>query len=301
MTGTNLDLLPFLIQPIQWLTLAILALLIWILWKVLRKPWRWWWRLAGAAVPLGLLWMVFLQPLIEGAVHQRKLSAAMKVFESYCKNAGVKIYKKVEPVDGIVLMQWRMNLNQGDQFLLDDPYGQTCSLEDCIERLVRVTQRLDLDPHRELEKSYGWANPYIGYRFVETKDPRDGFLYRYERRVDNSPNKALSAELVKTRIDHITAKYGIDWEDISTLEDRRMWIAGSSLKILDMERHEVLAERRAFMVSRSQGRNVYRTEWSVARRSACGGAEVPPDQAGFKSSVSATEMRDLALRVVPSH
>ena len=60
------------------------------------------------------------------------------------------------------------------------------------------------------------------------------------------------------------------FDDISTHEDRQHWIAGSSLKVIDLETDDVIAERIGYMVDRAQGsRAGNRSPWLFAADTAC--------------------------------
>jgi hypothetical protein len=48
-------------------------------------------------------------------------------------------------------------------------------------------------------------------------------------------------------------RYGVTYDDISTREERDYWIAGSSLKVIDLQTNEVMAERIGYMMDRGQG------------------------------------------------
>ena len=62
----------------------------------------------------------------------------------------------------------------------------------------------------------------------------------------------------------------VTYDDISTHEDRTFWIAGSSLKVIDLQTNEVIAERVGYMVDRGQGnQSGGRSPWSYAPYSAC--------------------------------
>lgn len=60
------------------------------------------------------------------------------------------------------------------------------------------------------------------------------------------------------------------YDDISTREERDYWIAGSSLKVIDLETDEVIAERIGYMVDWAQGVRVGgRSPWLLAANNAC--------------------------------
>jgi hypothetical protein len=44
------------------------------------------------------------------------------------------------------------------------------------------------------------------------------------------------------------SKFGVSWEDISTPGDRRFWVAGSRLRVIDLTDNSVLAERIGFFI-----------------------------------------------------
>jgi hypothetical protein len=74
------------------------------------------------------------------------------------------------------------------------------------------------------------------------------------------------SELIKKQ----SARYGITWDDVSTREDRARWIAGGSLKVIDLQTSEVIAEQIGYMVDLGQGnQSGGRSPWLLARRTAC--------------------------------
>ena len=65
-------------------------------------------------------------------------------------------------------------------------------------------------------------------------------------------------------------RYGVVYDDISTREEREYWIAGSSLKVVDLQTNEVIAERIGYMVDWAQGsRAGQRSPWLFAADNAC--------------------------------
>ena len=78
-------------------------------------------------------------------------------------------------------------------------------------------------------------------------------------------------------------RYGVTFDDISTHEEREYWIAGSSLKVIDLQTNEVIAERIGYMVDLGQGsRAGGRSPWLFAADNAC------PDFQRFKNPVVRT-------------
>ncbi len=242
-----------------------------------------------------------------------RLNASMTLFQERCKAAGEKIVRTVDDVDGVVWMKWRErpdSKDQHDQFKLYDPYGRDCGLEDCIGNLLRITKGASLNPGEAKRHS-------TGYRFVETIDPVDGQSYRYSGHMEHGwsqeaidrheretgrdvPAFSYRFKTDRVPIDKLGARYGITWDDISTREDREHWIAGSSLKVVDLQTNEVLGERVGYMVDRGQGSQAgFRSPWLFASQTACPefAAVGPSDSRRLKRN---TETKDFALRVIRS-
>jgi hypothetical protein len=286
MTGTPLDLTSFgsllsVVGLLYWaVALGLLGLALW--WP------RWWWlKVTLAALVLG----GFVYPVVKYtrdgkvayAAAKAKLDAANAQFAMRCKTAGEKIHRTVDGVEGVVWMRWRpKETNFDDQFLLNDPYGHDCYAEECIERLLRVTKGVELNPQE--------AKQYAkGYRFVETIDPSDGKLYRYEGVIKLHPRwtpAAIEKEIRLTGkgitesdhnffierqpIEKFTARYGITWDDLSTKDDRHHWVAGSLLKAVDLQTNEVIAQRVGYLFERGLGSKVgFRSPWPIAQGNAC--------------------------------
>jgi hypothetical protein len=268
--GGPIDLTPFgaLVRGAglaYWVVAA--ALVGWVMWAA---P-RWQGKLFMGALVAAL----FIAPIAvqvhsakkEQQVVTSKLDAAMALFQERCKASGEKIHRTIENVDGVVWMKWRdKELNYGYQFKLDDPYGRDCGGEECITLLLRATKGLEHDPQRK-------RRHYLGYRFVESIDPKDGQRYRYSMRLIEQDSKLQSFPepvIEREPIGQYTARYGITWDDISTYGDRELWIAGGSLKIVDLQTNEVLAERVGYMMDQGQGSTAgFRQPWSFAQQHAC--------------------------------
>jgi hypothetical protein len=282
MTGTALDLTPFG---------SVLTALGWLYW--LLAAGALWWALRGARPVkqkalrvLAVLGVFSLLPgyaAWNGYVVEAKLKKAEAHFEMRCKTAGERIVRTVDNVEGVVWMKWRdkPDVNDDyDQYKLSDPYGRDCTAESCIEQLLS----LDSTQGRfaqEVERRRG------RYRFVDSINPADGKKYHYvgamvPRWSDESVAKYRAEKgkdvdddvywfkHTKTEITGFSARYGITWDDISTRDDRDHWIAGGSLKLIDMKTNEVIAERVGYMIDRGLGSKTgFRSPWTMARRSAC--------------------------------
>ena len=250
----------------------------------------------GRAAVIGALLSGLLASCATGsdtASPQTRLAKAQAVFAGHCKGAGEKIYRTESSVQGVVLLKGRpADLNYGDQFMLDDPYGSDFGGERYVASFLRST---DPGPNAVLKK------PLAGYKFVEAIDPNDKLTYRYTGSVRDievtdsvsmggtgSTRKSKEYVLDRILIPAWTARYGITYDDISSPEDREYWIAGSSLKIIDLQTHEVVAERTGYMIDLGQGSNTgARSPWLMAADHACPSFYSAPNGAFFQIGQSA--------------
>jgi hypothetical protein len=210
-----------------------------------------------------------------GSTAQQQRAIAM--WQERCKRSGEFIHKTVEGVEGIYLINIRLRFNHGeqpeDQFALTDPYGHDSTKDEYVlnflqgfyHQLPRHSPPISGVPQR------------TGYLYVEAVDYMDSKLTRYTGRVEEpwQQNKSYLKGYTRFVLDRApiekrTARYGVKFEDISTREEREHWIAGSSLKVIDLTTQEVLGERVGYMVDWAQGsRAGGRSPWLFAADNAC--------------------------------
>lgn len=209
---------------------------------------------------------------------------AQAMFAERCKAVGEKIYKIVDNVEGIYLVKVRTTTNFGDQFKLDDPYGHDSKNDEYLLNFLRRFYH-----QRSASLGPGFP-PREGYLYIEAQDPKDGQRYRYTgavkavRKKDvTAPNVQLELRrnpdydlniyefvLEKVPAPGAVPRYGVTYDDISTREEREYWIAGSSLKVIDLQANEVIAERIGYMMDWAQGSNAGgRSPWLFAADNAC--------------------------------
>jgi hypothetical protein len=225
---------------------------------------------------------------------------ALAMWQERCKTSGEKIYKTVENVEGIYLMKLRPEgINFGDQFKLDDPYGRDLGGLGYIESFMKGQYAAT----HIADRGQSTANWPRGYSYVEAQDLKDGQRYRYTgskkavRQMDASaPNVQVDLKrdpnfdlniyefvLVRVPANGTSSRYGVTYDDISTREEREYWIAGSSLKVIDLQTNEVIAERIGYMVDWGQGdKSGGRSPWLLASHNVC------PEYPGGRGSSSQT-------------
>ena len=202
-----------------------------------------------------------------------RLAKAEAMFQERCRKSGEFIHRTAEDVAGILIMKVRTGeINRGDQYKMDDPYGWDLRGEGYIESFVRGGFQAN---------TIGTGRPgspqYIGYLYVDTLDANDGKRWRHTGRIDQPwlRDKRYGEWVREFVLNKVLApdpapRYGVTYDDISTREERDYWIAGSSLKVIDLKTNEVMAERVGYMMDRGQGNTSGgRSPWLIAADHAC--------------------------------
>lgn len=206
-----------------------------------------------------------------------KIKEAEALYKEKCeKVAGIRIYKTVPEVEGLLLMKIRPNTTDRE---LADPnwpgaaFGREVSGDDYITSFLgrESPAQGPIDPqHRGHIGTKFPPNPgsLPGYRWVEVLDPKDGLRYRYTGSVKPSGKKnpqAYKAELEKDpnydmniyrwSLDKTPSpsktppRYAVTFEDHVIPEERALWVASSTVKVLDLKTNEVLGEMTRYAIS----------------------------------------------------
>jgi hypothetical protein len=200
---------------------------------------------------------------------------AMAMFAERCKKTGEFIRRTEKGVDGILILKVRPSeINYGQQFAMTDPYGHDFVGEAYTRSFLRGFYAQN---SAGSTRAAGAAPELIGFEYVEAVSPTDGVKYRYTGRIEEPwlTNKSYLQGYLRFVADRSapgtpSPRYGVTYEDISTREEREYWIAGSSLRIIDLSTNEVIAERIGYMVDAGQGSNGGgRSPWLFAFDHAC--------------------------------
>lgn len=175
------------------------------------------------------------------------------LFESACRKAGEFIYHTIENIDGVLLFSPRQN-DHNKEYLKGEHGVDYIDRKFDIESFFYTPNKYPYpypeDPGKDGEN---FRNKYRGYRYIEVIDPIDGKRYRYTGKFDESWKRNSHSlqwpqvfELEKIPVSVLSSsqpRYGVAYEDISTPEERKYWVIGSSLKIIDLQTKEIIAER----------------------------------------------------------
>lgn len=202
--------------------------------------------------------------------YKARLAKAEAIFNERCKTSGEKIYRTVENVEGIYLLKLRPSYDFSYQGA-EDPYGNVGEYGHgdayILSFLKGKSGEHDLLDSRSREK--------MGYRYVDAEDTFSGQRYRYSGAWWKDPKRSEKwspeLRLDRTPTSQPAPRYGVTYEDLTTPEERALWIAGSVLRIVDLQTNEILAERIGYMMDRGQGAGTppTRLAWEFARAFSC--------------------------------
>lgn len=195
------------------------------------------------------------------------VQAAYAHFKQRCESAHITYYKQVPPQDGVFIMKPGTKATSEqlkDQFWMGDPYDLPDTPENEASGLLYRQKSLPKESSDALQRG--------GFDFVEAPHPDQPGKYLrftlkpdsdrkdYKGHVRHQPGSAI----VDTRLSH----YGYTWDDISTPEDRKYWVAGGRLRVVDLDSGEVVAERIGYVIERYFGATsstFNQTPWLSAR------------------------------------
>jgi hypothetical protein len=206
-----------------------------------------------------LVVLVFSAPLWPGIGEQirykRKYEAAKALFNERCKTAGERIYRTAENVEGVLLLKVRQyDAGKSNPMMDGAATAHEFTGDDYVRSFLLFEKESTHNPRGALSEA---PTPRPGYRFVDAIDPHEQKRYRY----------TLDAKTHLQRIEPIEAqpRYGVTFEDIVDPKEREQWIAGSTVKVLDLEANETMAEFTRYVIDPGQGsRDGQRTPWLFA-------------------------------------
>ena len=255
-----------------WLTQELLKLTGWsyvvicviVLLVAVRLPKSGWGKAIAAAVVIGLASILPLQAKKE--IDQSQVNAdefkvryakAKALFDERCKTAGKKIYKTVEGVEGIQLLKVREYVGSAEEQFVASAAAAHESTGDFYIRSFLLYERDD-------DKFSGRAlvtdlntSKLPGYRFVDVVDVKDQKRYRY--------TLASDTRVKREETTASAPRYGVTFDDINDPSEREYWVAGSTVKVIDLKTQETLGEFKRYVIEPGQGsRAGQRTPWLFA-------------------------------------
>jgi len=226
----------------------------------------------------------------EDEEYRARYAPAKALFDKLCKEqAGEKIYRTVENVEGILLLRVRP---VPDELNFADPLWTGAALPDesggegyiktflWFERPSSTQSGYDTsrrgvltaEPRGSPTYPAGW--PKLGYRFVDVTDSVSGSRNRYSwdvRQKQNPPNENEYGLNMNNQPGPL-ARYAVTFQDDIDLERRKHWVAGTAIKVVDTTTGEIIATKTFFAFEAGFGNTNQRTPWRLAR--ACPGTYI---------------------------
>ena len=179
--------------------------------------------------PKALVWQEERENAEKVAEWRKRYEPAKARFDQLCQNAGEKIYRTADNVDGILLLKVR-----GD----DEKY-QNYSYNPRKDQMWE-----DAAVESEFKRE-GYIEEFLLYSNLSF--PR--YIYADVLQKDNSIIRYSAYKvdqewgLDKQPNPHPRARYAVTYENDISWENRKHWIAGTTIKIIDTKTNELMAEK----------------------------------------------------------
>ena len=179
--------------------------------------------------PKALVWQEEQENAEKVAEWRKRYDPAKARFDQLCQNAGEKIYRTVDNVDGILLLKVR-----GD----DEKY-QNYSYNPRKDQMWEdAAVESEFDREAYIEEFLLWAtSSFPRYAYIDVVQ-KDSSIIRYSTRGEDR-NWAMD----KQPNPHPRARYAVTYENDISWENRKHWIAGTTIKIIDTKTNELMAEK----------------------------------------------------------
>lgn len=217
---------------------------------------------------------------------QARMTDGKTLFEEKCASvAGEKIYRKVENVEGVLLMKVRPQAGDREWSNRDWP-GAAFARERTGDSYINTFLGYEHasnpagrnDPITPTNRGYintdRRPGGLPGYRWVEVIDAKAGQRYRYAGRYDEpwKTDSSYSKSYVRFNLDRVPSpsdtppRYGVTWEDHVIPEERYLGVASSTIKVIDLQTNEVLGELTRYAWSPGAPSRVNPSPWLTAYR-----------------------------------
>ena len=184
---------------------------------------------------------------------------AWAYFKKMCdERSGEKIYKVFSGVKSVLIAKPLPPATEKDlfdQYWYGDPYsgGQDDRAKASAVQLIGTLESRGIAAKTPADQT--------GFQFVEViEDGTTG--KRYVKYAQPDPRQWA----VRTEIEKPVSRFGISWEDISTPNDRKYWVAASRLRIVDLQDNTIVAERIGVLIEGGFGSTAgQRRPWLTSR------------------------------------
>lgn len=252
-----------IIQTTFWGGMLVLILIGWGILKANQARMRFYvaWLII---VPAGFLALILPSPkeYREAKERQQRYETAKAIFAEQCKNAGEKIYRTVDNVEGILLLNivpkrghadWS-NPNWEYAALMQESPKEAYIHDFLRKKRIKINQPTEQDltvhiPFNANPADYVFQN---GYQFIDVL--QDNKYYRYT--VKQMPSRVdFNIKEIKKPV-----RYAVKFETHNYPEHRKYWVAGVHFSIIDTLDNTILAEKTIYSFDPKQGAPNYGRE-----------------------------------------
>ena len=227
-------------------------------------------KIIGVVVVLGffLYWPVSeaVRNTMERSAFNKRYEAAAARFAERCKIAGDKIVRTVDDVEGIFVLKIRTQKDIGygnDQMSPSAAFYHEGREDGYLKSFLWSEERAGAKRGRLYDRRT--VPDFPGYAYVDFVDPNDSKRYRYRlvEKPEGNPSNQISRVTERTPATEPAPRFGVTFEDLVDPEDRTHWIAGSIVKIVDLEANDEIARHTRFAFDQGLGgRAGARTPWA---------------------------------------
>ena len=172
----------------------------------------------------------------EDAEWRKRYEPAKARFDQLCQNAGEKIYRTADNVDGILLLKVRGDDEkyQSNRYNpLKDQMWEDAAINSEAWRAGYINSFFS-------KAMRSWHNS-LGYKYVDVLQ-KDGSIIRY------SGDWGIKYEDFNQEINpKRPARYAVTYENDISWENRKHWIAGTTIKVIDTKTNELIAEKTMYV------------------------------------------------------
>ncbi|MFC2613534.1 MAG: hypothetical protein ACFNX9_09100, partial [Eikenella corrodens] len=150
---------------------------------------------------------------------RKRYEPAKARFDQLCQNAGEKIYRTADNVDGILLLKVRGD----DEKYQSNRYNPR---KDQMWEDAAVESEFDREAYIE-EFLLPYTSSFPRYIYADVLQ-KNGLVIRYSRQREDQ-NWVMEQKPTP----HPRARYAVTYENDISWENRKHWIAGTTIKIID--------------------------------------------------------------------
>ncbi len=226
----------------------------------------------GWLAGFGVVTAIFFGPMVPGVISKheqdKRYAKAKALFDERCKTAGEKIYKTVEGVEGVLLIDTRGLQEVSNYALRDWPYAGFPTESSGVQYIMEFLY-YNRPAAGQKARGLGWIPGGVkGYSTVDVDI--DGKRRRFSLKAP-SDYKNLANPLLDYA-DELpppseAPRYVVKYESLSDPEGRTHWVAGGRVVVLDQKTQEVLGEFIRYAFEPGMGSTAgFRSPWAFAHQ-----------------------------------